>query len=405
METSTLIGQILFLSSFCILGLVISRVLKIDLTLASLASGIVASVLVPVLGVDTGIRAANIHDLVFYIILPVLIFDASWHIKPALLRRWLIPVFLLATVGVLIACGIVALGTYFGIGHSAGFPWIAALLTGAILAATDPVAVVATLKRLNAPEDLTTLVEGESLFNDATAVVLFSVLLSFATTDMGSQGSSLLWLFATVFFGGILVGTVAALLAAIIALLLGNRTSANIVLILLAFSSFYIAENLFHVSGIMSVMSAAIVSKVLLQEHEDLVLKDIKPTWSWLGMYFNSLVFVIMGLVIVFDMFTDHWFSMMIAVIVTLFARAVVVFTIGATTRWSVRPIPFGWQVVMYWGGLKGAIAIVLALSLPLSLPYWWTIQSMVFGVVLFSLLVQGTTTGFLIRRYQDVKT
>ena len=399
MTTPTIIGQILLLSSLCVLGLIFHRVSKLDITLSALLAGIIGGISIPLFGIDTGIRASNIHDLVFYVILPILIFEAAWHIRPALLKRWLAPIMLLATVGVLMGCAVVAVIVFYGIGYAASFPWIAALITGAILAATDPIAVVASLKKLKAPEDLATLIEGESLFNDATAVVLFTVILSFATASAESD-TGYTMLFFSVFFGGIMVGAVAGLIAAILALLLANRSSANIVLILLAFSSFYMAEHFFHVSGIMAVMSAAIVSKSLLQEHEDLVLKDIAPTWHWLGLYFNTLIFSLMGLVISFEMFKDQWLAMIIAIVAALLARALAVFSIGATTRFNTRPIPIGWQIVMFWGGLRGAIAVVLVLSLPTSLPYWWTIQSMVFGVVLFTLLIQGTTSGWLIKKY-----
>jgi CPA1 family monovalent cation:H+ antiporter len=102
-----------------------------------------------------------------------------------LLRRWLIPVLVLATLGVLISCFVTAALVYVGVGHPEGFPWTAALLTGAILAATDPIAVISQLRALNAPEDLTALFEGESLFNDASAIVLFTIILSFATMEGG----------------------------------------------------------------------------------------------------------------------------------------------------------------------------------------------------------------------------
>lgn len=148
-------------------------------------------------------------------------------------------------------------------------------------------------------------------------------------------------------------------------------------------------------------MAAAVVSRFVLANRQESVLADTQANWEWLGKYFDSLLFVLMGLTIVFAMFNDHWLSMIIAIVASLVARATVVYSIGATTRLSSKPIPLLWQTVLFWGGLKGAIAIALVLSLPVGLPYWWTIQSMVFGVVLFSLLMQGTTVGYLIRRLE----
>jgi CPA1 family monovalent cation:H+ antiporter len=159
MDIPIVMGQILAFCAIAIGGILLQRITRLDVTLASLLSGVIAGLLIPWLGLDIGLRASHVRDLVFYILLPLLIFAASWHIKPALLRRWLLPALLLATVGVLLATAIMGAGIYFGIGHPTGFPWIAALLTGAILSATDPIAVVAKLQQLKAPEDLSTLFE------------------------------------------------------------------------------------------------------------------------------------------------------------------------------------------------------------------------------------------------------
>jgi len=361
---------------------------------------VLAGLFLPWLEIDTGIRASNIHDLVFYIILPVLIFEAAWHLKPSLLKRWLSPILLLSTLGMLVSCAVVATALYFAMAEPTGFPWIAALLAAAILAATDPIAVVSSLKNLNAPDELTTLVEGESLFNDASALVLFGVILSFSINSNAHLDSTFLSLFLVTFLGGLLVGGLLGLAAAILTLLINQSSASNILLVLLAFSSFFVAEHLFHVSGIMSVVSAAIVSKTLLREHEQPLLSDVLSTWNWLALFFNALIFVLMGLVITFDMFSQQWLAIAIAIPAALLGRLLAVFGCNLLSGRFIRPIPLGWRYILVWGGLRGAIAIVLVLSLPIELPYWWTIQSMVFGVVLFSMLVQGNTTQMLIKRY-----
>ncbi|CAA0118509.1 Na(+)/H(+) antiporter ApNhaP [BD1-7 clade bacterium] len=392
-------GQMLFLGSTVLLGLILSRLSKIDFTLTSLAAGVIAGISLPYLGVDTGLRADNIHEIVFFIVLPVLIFEASWQLDPSRLKRWLAPIMLLSTVGVLISAAVMALLVYYGIGHGVGFPVSAALLTGAILAATDPISVVNTLKRQKAAEDLTTLIEGESLFNDATAVVLFTIVFSLASAHESMSGGYL-GLFVTVFFGGILLGCLMGLISAILVLLIGGAAAANIVLLICAFASYYIAEVFFGVSGIMAIVSAAIVSRSLLREQEQKYLASVVNTWDWLGVLFNGFIFVLMGLTITFDMFREQWLSMIIAIIAALIARAATVFVCGAMTKPMLRPIPMGWQKIQFWGGLRGAIAIALVLSLPTSFAGWFTIQSMVFAVVLFTLLVQGPSCGALIRRH-----
>ena len=140
---SIIVGQVLAVSALAVVGLMVQRALRIELTLACLLVGFVAGLGIEFTSFYTGIRASNLHDLVFFVILPVLIFEAAWELKPALLKKWLLPILLMATLGVL-TCTFIAAGLiYAGIGHAEGFPWIAALITGAILAATDPVAVIA----------------------------------------------------------------------------------------------------------------------------------------------------------------------------------------------------------------------------------------------------------------------
>lgn len=399
MDISIVTGQILGVVAAAIFGLALNRILRIEYTITCLLAGVVAGILIPIFGLDSGIRAHSLQDLVFFIILPILIFEAAWHIKPTVLKRWIIPVLLLATIGVLLSCVIAGAAVYFSINH-VGFPWIAALLTGAILAATDPIAIINQLKVLKAPEDLATLIEGESLFNDATAIVLFGVLLAVANGNVETSQDGLLSMVSMTFFGGLILGAICGLVAAIAVLFLMSKASANLVLVFTAFGSFYLAEAIFHFSGIMSVMSAALVSRTLLKEQEQTFLQGTEDTWGWLGLLLNSVLFVIMGIVINFTMLLDQWLAIIIAVVATLAARAAAVACCGFMTKPLTYSISSGWQIILTWGGLRGAIAIALVLSLPSSLPYIWTIQAMVFGVVLFTLLVQGPTSPALIKRY-----
>ncbi|MFT7219917.1 MAG: CPA1 family monovalent cation:H+ antiporter [Candidatus Azotimanducaceae bacterium] len=376
----------------------------------SLLAGVLCGLALPFPSLDTGVRAHNIKGLVFYVILPVLIFGAAWHLKPALLRKWMLPIVLMATLGVLISFVVIAGGAYYGIGHPVGFPWIAALLLGAILAATDPVAIVAALERFTAPVDLTTIVEGESLLNDATAVVLFSAVFSIALS-MSDTAESLNYLqifneFLIAAFSGLLIGSALAIVTVALILYVGGISVATVLLLLLAFGSFYVAEHFFHFSGIFSVMAAAITAKTLLDQYcRDEVLElKVEGTWAWLALFFISLVFVLMGLVLKFTMFVDQWLAIIIAIAAMLVSRAIVVFGAGGITQFTCHKVPFGWQLIMAWGSLRGAVAVVLVLSLPTSLPYWWTVQPMVFGAVLFTLVVQGLTSGGLIQRYRDIE-
>lgn len=405
---TTLVGQGLYMAVAAVAGLALARVLRTDNTLGCLVAGVVAGMLLPVIDFDTGIRADNLQQLVFFVILPVLIFEAAWRIEPALLKRWLGPIVLLATVGVAITALLTGVLLYYGVDH-AGFPWIAALLTGSILAATDPVAVINKLRQTNADEELLTLVEGESLFNDAASIVLFSLVLGIASHSAMegavSTGEPLVGAgaitvyFAAIFFGGLALGLLCGLLTAVVALFLRSAGAALVVLVLSAFGTFYLAEHVAHVSGILAVMTCAIVARACLREKEDTYLADAGPTWEWLALLFTALVFVIMGLVITPGMFTQQWLAMVMAIAGAVGARALAIFFVSPLCGFVGPPIPKPWRVVLSWGGLRGVIALALVLTLPTELPYWYTVQSMVFGVVLFSLLVQGTTSRFLINK------
>jgi CPA1 family monovalent cation:H+ antiporter len=409
-DVVVIVGQGLYLSVAAIIGLGISRILRIDNTLGCLLAGVLAAFLLPVIDYDTGLRATSLRELVFFVILPVLIFESAWQLEPRILKRWIGPILLFSTLGLVICAFLIAAITYYGIGHPAGFPWIAALLTGAILAATDPVAVVNKLRQEKTGEDLLSLVEGESLFNDAAAVVLYSLVLGLATysivqgTGVSAEApslsvSSVTLYFCMIFFGGVAVGLILGLLTTLVILFLRTPSAALMTLVIVAFGSFYLAESILHVSGIISVMTCAIVARACLRKQSKTYLVDAETTWEWLGLLFTSIIFVIMGLVITFEMFTHQWLAMLIATAAALGARALSVVLVAPLTRFVGPPIPKSWRLLMSWGGLRGVIAVALVLSLPVELPYWWTIQSMVFGVVLFSLLVQGTTSGRLIRK------
>ncbi|MEM1402596.1 MAG: sodium:proton antiporter [Pseudomonadota bacterium] len=395
----TIVEQTLALVAITLVAALLRRFTKLDLALACVLCGFIVGQLVGVVGFDTGIRAESLQDVVFFVILPVLVFEAAWHLDTKLLKKWLWPVLLMSTAGVLISCAVTAALVYIGIAHPTGFPWPAALLTGAILAATDPASVISQLRDAKAPEDLAMLFEGESLFNDATAVVLFSLVLSIALSPDMISGNGLTLFFA-VFIGGACLGLVTGLLASIALLLLGRPANTTVVLLFTAFGSFLLAEHTLNVSGIMAVMVAALVVRGFLKDVESSVAEGLAHTWEWSSELLNSILFVIMGIVITLGMFESHWLAMLIAIGAALAARLVAIVTCGGIAGLTGKKIPWAWQFVLVWGGLRGVIALALALALPIELEYWYTIQSMVFGVVLFSLLVQSTTNKALIRHY-----
>ena len=378
--------------------------------------GYLTSELVVYAGIDTGIRADNFQSIIFYVFIPVLVFESAYNIDKQQLKDNLLVVLFLAVIAMLLTCLIAAVLLFYGIAHETGFPWLAALITGAILAATDPVAVVDKLREMKAPKRISVLLEGESLFNDASAIVLFGLFLSMATAadSVASINTihSLLDVavsFLSVFFGGALAGMFIGLLFGLLQKRVKQPVLTGVMSLVVAYGSYILAEY-FMVSGVMSTLLAAL-SFSMLSESEDKLpdgqktdtqmgITGNKYLWNMLSHVANVSVFLIMGAVITLEMFEQRWLAMLIAIVSLLIARAFSIYGVLLFFAFFKKlKVPFLSQTVMVWGGLRGAVTLALALSLPTSLDYWWTIQSIAFGVVMFSLFVQAPTMSLLARK------
>ncbi len=381
----------------------LGALLRLPHTLVLVLMGaLVAWLLTAVAGVDTGLRAMSFHDLVFFVFLPVLVFESAYHIPVRTLTRNLGVILFLAVIGMILSALISAALIYWGIGHPAGFPWVAALLTGALLAATDPVAVVAQLKAMGAPERVTMLLEGESLFNDASAIVLFGVVLGMATgAGADATFSGAMFSFLQVFFGGLGVGAAAGALGVGALWLFRPGVGHALIILTVAYGSFLLAETVFHVSGILAALLAGLIlARFVQREDSPIVGTELSFVLRLMAYAANGSVFLLVGMTLTLPMFTERWLAMLIAIGAVLVARAVIVFgSMPLLNLVAARPVPLGYQGVMVWGGLRGAVTLALALSLPASLDYWWTIQAMAYGVVMFTLVVQAPTMPWLIRR------
>ncbi len=412
MEDSMLIQNVVFSLVILILASLIAeplaRLLKLPFVAILIVIGFVGSELVVGLGYDTGIRAANFNQLVFYVFLPIIIFESAYRINPKALLQCLYPILMLAMPIMLISALVAAWLIYWGIGHSTGFPIYTALVAGALLAATDPMAVVSHLKRIKAPEQVTTLIEGESLFNDAIAVVLFTTLLSVALSLQSADADSqqVAWWpqvthFLLLFFGGLLFGLLCGAIGAFMSYVIETRILENVLLVSVAYGSFMIAEDFLQVSGMMAVLAAGLCMN---KAHEKFIpAKDrqyIHYWWEVISFFANAMIFILLGVTITLGMFEARWLAMLIAIAAVLLTRAAAVFvllplfTLGAKSK-----VDHPTRLVLFWGGTRGAVTVALALSLPVELDAWWTIQSMAFGVVLFTLFVQAPTVPRLLTK------
>ncbi|MBL4762319.1 MAG: cation:proton antiporter, partial [Gammaproteobacteria bacterium] len=274
-------------------------------------------------------------DLVFFVFLPALIFESGLSLDARQLIKDLAPVLTLAIPALLISTFLVGVGVWLLVDIN----FIIALLFGALISATDPVAVVTLFKELGAPLRLNVLVEGESLFNDATAIVVFGFLLAMVVDgthfSLVNSGAALLEFFR-VFIGGVLVGVVIGLLVSEILFRLQCQVSAVITMSLVAaYGSFIISEYLLHVSGVMATVFAAIVLNVYGLTR---ISGDVKPilneTWEFVGLVANSFLFLLVGLSIDASSLITSSGLILVVVCIVLLARAATVYTLlPITTR------------------------------------------------------------------------
>lgn len=409
-EPTLLQEEIVFVLLLLIVSAVaiLVRKVRIPYTVALVLAGLALAIL-PTEGVVTlpkdiadpltsALRGSFTSELILALLVPPLIFEAALRLNLRTLRRDGLPIFLLAVPGVLISAAIV--GKVVAIG--AGIPLALALAFGALISATDPVAVIAFFRSLGVDRRVSTLIEGESLLNDGVAVVLFTLALGAASQTSGAVSTNPTVLqgvieFTRVAGGGIVVGLITGFGVAQIIGRLNDPLVETTLSVALAVGSFVVAETI-DVSGILAVLAAGLVIG-------SLDLKQLSPTtritlynfWELLAFVANSVVFLIVGLQITLSKLVAHAGDVAIAVLAILVSRAIVVYGVSALSSRLSQPIPTKVRHVMFWGGLRGAVSLALALSL--TGPFSETLQTMTFGVVLFTLVVQGLSIEWLIKR------
>jgi CPA1 family monovalent cation:H+ antiporter len=333
-------------------------------------------------------------ELILALFVPPLVFEAAFHVSFEALRHNIAGILLLAVPGVLITTMIVGGTLVMGI----ALPLPLALLFGALIAATDPVAVVAVFKTLRAPHRLSVLIEGESLLNDGTAIVVFNLVLAVALTGQFQLMNGIAD-FVRVAAGGALIGLALGWLTARVIARIDDYLIETTLTTVLAFGSYLIAERL-HVSGVLAVVGAGLIAGNLgpqgMSPSTRIVLFNF---WEYVAFLVNSLVFLMIGLQINLPSLAADWQAVAWAIAAVIAARIVVVYGLSWVTGRVTAPVPMAWQHVLTWGGLRGALSLALALSLPTALgPAGGLLKVMTFGVVLFTLLVQATTLGPLMR-------
>lgn len=393
---------IIFISLF--LAMVVAslcRYIAIPYTVLLVILGLVINLLAPLFADGFSINQFHLtNDLVLFVFLPALIFEAALLLDARSLIKNLLPVLILAIPGMLLSMILVG----FTLSIALEIELVVALLFGALISATDPVAVVALFKELGVSRRLLILVEGESLFNDATAIVLFNIVLSFLiTANLSAELIFPTFLeFFRVFLGGVCVGAAISLSISEIMVRLhhGDNNIPMIFSMCIAYFSFIVAEHLFQVSGVMAVLTAAIslnMNGLMRLTHE--TTDTVHRSWGFIVLICNSLLFVLIGFSVDILQLLTHWQAILFAVVAVTCARAVsVYFFVPVTTRCFDLPvISYGERHVMWWGGLKGGLAIAMVLSIPDSVAEKQLLIELTVGVVLLSLLINATTIQHLI--------
>lgn len=337
--------------------------------------------------------------LIFMGFLPPLLFEAALAIEWPALRRDLVPVMVLATLGVLFSAGLTAVGMQW----AAGWEWPIALLFGVLIAATDPVSVIATFKQTGLKGRVTLLVEAESLLNDGTAAVGFVIALALA------QGQSMgafeaVQAFCVSFFGGVLCGATVGLAVIYIA----GKTDDHLMEItfttVAAYGSFLLAEH-FHLSGVLSTMTTGLIigNTGHICSFTDKGREAVESFWEYAAFVANSLIFLLMGLQMAHQPYRELLVPVGAAILLVTLGRAVAVYPCCVLFTRSDWRVTMRHQHILFWGGLRGALALALALGLPTNLPHRDEIVTTAFGVVAFSVIVQGLTIKPLLRRLGEI--
>lgn len=358
---------------------ILVRHLAIPYTVALVLIGL----LLGTLGVHSSIRLSR--GLIIDGFLPLLLFEGALRVDLKVLRRALLGIIVLAGPGIIVSALIVAAVLQ----RVSSLSLAEAALFGAFISATDPVAVLAIFRRLQLPKPLTMLIEGESVLNDGTAIVLFGILLPAA------QGQSLSLLpaagqFFAVVLGGVAVGVACGWVMVWLEGLTDDHLIELALTVLLAYGSFLIAQEL-QVSGVIACAVAGLTFAARSGSHlSDGARERLQDMWEFGAFLVNSLLFVLIGLLVSVVDLARNFELIGWAILATLVARLIVVYGFGLLLQLGRLAIVPRFRFLVFWGGLRGAVPIAMALSLPASFPYDTLFLSLTVGVVLFTLLAQG---------------
>jgi CPA1 family monovalent cation:H+ antiporter len=334
-------------------------------------------------------------DVILLLFLPPLLFEAAFALDLRALWQVRAGVLAFAVPGVLLAMAVGGALVHWGL----GLPWTVALLFGAIVAATDPVAVLATFRELRVSRRLATLIEGESLLNDGMALVLLVTLVD--AVDHGFQLGPAIGTFLASVLGGPAIGLVLGWVGHRLINLVDEHLTEMTVSVAVAYGSFLAADQL-HLSGVLATITAAMTLGHLGRARgwvysggSEQLLSDL---WEFLAFAANAALFLLIGLAVPTADIRNHPEAVAWGVAAALAGRAAITYGISPLLDRAGFSVSWPERHVLFWGGLRGAVSIAAVLSLSSDFPHRAQLLAMTYGAVLFTLLVQGLTIGPLVR-------
>lgn len=386
---------VVLLGALTLIAFVVKGI-RLPLSVALVAFGVFVAAVAPV-------RFTVSPDVVLTALVPGLVFEAAFRLHLADLRNIVGRTILLAIPGVLLVAAVVAVVLH----AAAGLPLGTAFVVGAVVSATDPVAVVASMRDAAAPRRLATIVEAESLFNDGTGILLFTIALASlqATVDPIAQSAA----FVLAIVASLALGAVAGFLASRLTALVDDYLLELTLTGLLAYGTYLLADELGQ-SGIIATVTAGIVlgsygRRIGMSARTQ---RAVDVVWEFVAFVLTALVFLLIGLTSSLGELAAAAGPIAWGIVAIYAGRIVVVYGLlgglrqlarrmpmraGRTAEWTLLgKMPLGWLHVVFWSGLRGAVAFALALALPLDVPDRGLLQGTIFGIVLFTLLVQGVS-------------
>lgn len=384
------VSTLLWMLIVAFIAMMVVRRVRLPYTIALVIAGLV-------LGAAHLLETFHLsYELVFTLFLPALLFDAAIRLPVEMLKRNWVPVALLAVPGVILSTFIVGYGVHVW----GGVSLMLAFLFGALISATDPISVLAIFKSMGVDRRLAIIVEGESLFNDGTSAVLYRSILAALLAGTFAAPSVIGSGFLRAIAGGVIIGGGVGWGISLIMARLDDHLAEITLTTIAAYGASLLAES-FGTSGVISVISSGVV---LGYYRGEVVMSAttraaVYSFWEYIAFVINSILFILIGIDVTFAHVAQNMVPMGVAIGVVILARAFVVYFSGAILSRSLRPIPLKWLHVINFGGFRGALAIALALGIPRDVPGRDVVLAMTYAVVLWTLLPQGLSMGWVFRR------